>query len=386
MYNKSEIQRLTEVVDAYAGQKNKEELGRIIQSDFDLTYKRPVYIGEHFTIRFSKGEWNRFNNTILALSKLKKYDEQPFIVCLVGDTDNHLFLANTTFLKKISHSSQELRTDNIRGSFNGSDIFKEYIGIENTPDKFEELFAIHEGFSFEENLERLVEETNNINPQNKRTFLDEEKTAHILKSIQRSQDFIDSKAYRELEKVLENKVQQVHTEINLLADTDNVNLRSRRIEYLVTTDYQATKPVRDAILNEEPIPAIQTPNGLGDFTYQTDQMTVVVDIKTKLANKASEPKGYNVDKLLELLSHENTIFMIYIISVNPDTKEIKSQLVSVLDEAMIEGTTIQHHWAGRNSRGVSQFSGRTLEAKADQNNHTINTQSAQRFLEELIEL
>lgn len=78
--------------------------------------------------------------------------------------------------------------------------------------------------------------------------------------------------------------------------------------------------------------------------------------------------------------------MIYIISVNPDTKEIKSQLVSVLDEAMIEGTTIQHHWAGRNSRGVAQFSGRTLEAKADQNNHTINTQSAQRFLEELIEL
>lgn len=298
MYNKTEIQRLTEVVDAYAGQKNKEELGRIIQSDFDLTYKRPVYIGEHFTIRFSKGEWNRFNNTILALSKLKKYDEQPFIVCLVGDKDNHLFLANTTFLKKISHSSQELRTDNIRGSFNGNDIFREYIGIENTPDNFEELFAIHEGFSFEENLERLVEETNNINPQNKRTLLDEERTAYILESVQRSQDFIDSKAYRELEKILENKVQQVHTEINLLADTDNVNLRGRRIEYLVTTDYQATKPVRDAILNEEPIPAIQTPNGLGDFTYQTDQMTVVVDIKTKLANKASEPKGYNVDKLL----------------------------------------------------------------------------------------
>ncbi len=386
MYNKNEIERLTQVVSAYAGQKNKEELGRIIQSEFDLTYKKPVYIGEHFTIRFSKGECNRFNNTVLALSKLEKYDERPFIVCLVGEKDNHLFLANATFLKKVSHSSKELRIDNIRGSFNGSDIFKEYIGIANTPAHFEELFAIHEGFSFEENLKRLVEETNNITPQDKRTFLDEEGIANILNAVQRSKDFIDSEYYRELEGILEDKVQQVHTEINLLAHTDNVNLRGRRIEYLVTTDYQATQPVRDAILNEEPIPTIHTPNGLGDFTYHTPQLTVEVDIKTKLTNKASEPKGYNVDKLLELLSQDDTIFMVFIISVHPDTKEIKTQLVSVLDEAMIAGTTIQHHWAGRNSRGVAQFSGRTLEAKIEEYPHTIHTQSARRFLKELIDL
>jgi len=36
--------------------------------------------------------------------------------------------SNTTFLKKISHSSHELRTDNIKGSFNGSDIMVVYEG------------------------------------------------------------------------------------------------------------------------------------------------------------------------------------------------------------------------------------------------------------------
>jgi len=40
-------------------------------------------------------------------------------------------MANTTFLKKISHSSHQLRVDNVRGSFLGHDIMREYEGIEN---------------------------------------------------------------------------------------------------------------------------------------------------------------------------------------------------------------------------------------------------------------
>lgn len=386
MYNKHEIDRLAEFVDAQVGQKNKEELAELIQTEFNLTKKRSVYTGESFSIRFSKGKGGRFDNTVLALSTLKKYDEHPFIVCVVDDINNSLLLANTTFLKKISHSSKELRMDNIKGSFNGSDIYKEYIGINNNPENFEELFAIHEGIDFEENLERLVQETNTINPQDKRVLLNNKEQENVLDSIRRTQDFMNSKAYRELEKILESKVQQVSEEINLLAQTDNVNLRGRRIEYLVTTDYQATQPVREAVLKGNPIPAILTPNTLGDYTFEEKGLTVEVDIKTKLTDKGSEPKGYNVDKLLELLSHDNTVFMLYIILVNPVSREIKTKLISVLDEDIIEGTTIQHHWAGRNSRGVAQFSGQILETKTSETEGTLNAQVAHQFLEHLINL
>ena len=65
------------------------------------------------------------SNTVLSLSALQKYDDKPFIVCIVTPDTNYMMLANSTFLKKISHSSQELRVDNIRGSFNGSDIMIE---------------------------------------------------------------------------------------------------------------------------------------------------------------------------------------------------------------------------------------------------------------------
>ena len=71
-------------------------------------------------------------------------------------------LANTSFLKKISHSSLQLRVDNIKGSFNGTDIMNEYEGIANTPENFEALFALHSAFTWEENVERLVEATNAI--------------------------------------------------------------------------------------------------------------------------------------------------------------------------------------------------------------------------------
>ena len=64
----------------------------------------------------------------------------------------------------LSHSSQELRENNIRGSINGSDIMREFEGIRNFPDNFERLFNIHHGLGFEGNLVRLVEATNDISP------------------------------------------------------------------------------------------------------------------------------------------------------------------------------------------------------------------------------
>ena len=124
-----EIIRLIEEND---GINDKARLARLVHTTFGLIKDRSVYYCADFAIRFSSSATRSFGNTVLSLSNLRKYDDRPFIVCLVTPAKNFCLLANSTFLKKISHSSQDLRVDNIRGSFNGSDIVRSFEGIENT--------------------------------------------------------------------------------------------------------------------------------------------------------------------------------------------------------------------------------------------------------------
>ena len=122
MYNRSAINRLVAYIEGLNGIGDKNRLAEAVKDEFDLIQDRKVYYCEDFAIRFSKSESRRMSNTVLSLSALQKYDDIPFIVCIVSSRTNYLLLANSTFLKKISHSSQELRIDNIKGSFNGGDI------------------------------------------------------------------------------------------------------------------------------------------------------------------------------------------------------------------------------------------------------------------------
>lgn len=93
---------------------NKSGLIEEVQKKFRLTKDRSVYYSEHFSVRFSYSASTSFSNTVISLSNLQKYDDLPFLVCLVTPKKNILYIANTTFLQKISHSSQELRVDNTR--------------------------------------------------------------------------------------------------------------------------------------------------------------------------------------------------------------------------------------------------------------------------------
>jgi hypothetical protein len=110
------LRELLTLIKANDGLNNKARLARIVADTFHLTLDRSVYYCAHFAIRFSSSASRNFGNTVLSLSNLRKYDDRPFIVCLVTPTTNYCLLANTTFLKKVSHSSQALRENNIRGS------------------------------------------------------------------------------------------------------------------------------------------------------------------------------------------------------------------------------------------------------------------------------
>src|SRR6266478_2652840 len=104
----SKLPGLLDFVSTHHGINDKDKLTKLIVKKFGLTKDRKVYYCDDFAIRFSKGAGPIFANTVLSLSNLKKVDNIPFLVCLVTPTENHVFLANSTLLRKISHSSQEL--------------------------------------------------------------------------------------------------------------------------------------------------------------------------------------------------------------------------------------------------------------------------------------
>ena len=156
MYNWEIMQSLVSFITDRDGIADKQVLAKQVQSFFCLTKDRSVFYCRDFAIRFCTANSRSFSNTVLSLSALQKYDKIPFVVCLVTPYKNYLMLANTTFLRKISHSSQELRIDNIKGSFNGSDIMRDFEGVDNEPNNFEYLFTSHENYTFSENLERCT--------------------------------------------------------------------------------------------------------------------------------------------------------------------------------------------------------------------------------------
>ncbi len=158
------LENLIKFVSCHHGIGDKNLLAKKVSIEFSLVLDRKVYYCNDFAVRFSSAASPSFPNTVLSLSNLRKVDDIPFIVCLVTPAKNYMLLANSTLLKKISHTSQLLRTDNIRGSFNGSDISRSLEGIANEPVNFRRLFDIHREIGFEGNLPRLVEATNNISP------------------------------------------------------------------------------------------------------------------------------------------------------------------------------------------------------------------------------
>lgn len=384
-YNKHLIDDLILEIQKHNGIGDKAKLTNIIADKFSLSQDRKVYYCNDFAIRFSKSESKNMSNTVLSLSKLRQYDNKPFIVCIVSSKMNHLMLANTTFLKRISHSSAQLRMDNIKGSFNGSDIINSIDNIENCPINFEKLYTIHETYSFEDNLERLVKATHEIEGRVKKFNIDNNSKEIILNSVKRTIDFMQSDYSKDLINDLHNRIEAVKEEIVNATTIDNVNLRGRVIEFLVTDNGSPLKKQLLAALdNGNPLPQFITEDKLGDFSKKYPNYYTETDIKTKLLYLNGNPKAYNIDKLLEFLAKPTSVYLIFLIGINTNGSYI-ARLCSVFDKRLIDSTNIIHHWAGRDSRGVAQFNGSTLsDIINNPQQHIIDEQLAQRFIEKLI--
>jgi hypothetical protein len=272
-------------------------------------------------------------------------------------------LANATLLKRISHSSKLLRADNVRGSFNGTDIASSYGGVANIPENFELLFAEHKAFSWEENLVRLVEATNAIVGRNTRFAPTESQRRILSEAPERAAKALRSKEFRDAEGALRKRVELKKTEILHLARIENVNLRGNAIEQLLTGSANQ--------------------HDLGDLEVNLGDGRLLIDIKTKLVDRASAPKAYNIDKMLAFLAQPGSVFAFLIVRVDASNGSVAALLSPVLEKSILRATRIQHHWAGRASRGVTQLSG---ILSFDEGARHVDVARARTFISELLDL
>ncbi len=383
----NQLQEFVRFVEERHGINDKSALSQAAAAHFGLTKDRSVFYCADFAVRFSSSASTSFGNTVLSLSNLKKFDDRPFIVCLVTPTANHCFLANSTLLKKISHSSHELRENNIKGSFNGSDIIRSFEGIPNSSANVERLFEIHAGIGFAGNLPRLVEATNNISPSGEKFAVGPSERETILLAPMRAESFVNSADARTLKAELDKQVEKFKHEILLASLIENVNVRGRIIEYLIAGEDETLRgELVYALQNRgNGIPAFKTDNTLGDYQRIFDAYHTETDVKTKIMILNSNPKAYNIDKMLEFLAHEKSVFMFYFVGVDA-TKIANTVLVSMFEANLLGSTVVLRHWAGRNSRGVTQFEGKTINSLIHTPTFAIDQDAATAFLRSLVAL
>ena len=373
-----------------APKHNKATVEDAANRKYHFIKDRKVYHNQYFAVRFnySKSSSDSFSNTVLSLSALDKYDRIPFFVVLVRQSaDNLILLANSTFLKKISHSSQELSKTNIKGSFNGSDIIRDYEGTLNSPCNFDYLFAVHEGLDWDDNLTRLVEATSNIKGVTQKYIPSCEEEHSIFNSVKRAKDFVSSKYYNVLNTDLNERCNKCRNEIIIASHIENTNIRGRLIESLITSNDKE----RQFLINnlkelEKAMPSYDTKNGLGDYYVEYEDVDTYTDIKTKVIYLNSNPKAYNIDKFLKQMADSRSVFMFFFIGI--DEKDIFNTLLcSVYHNKLIENTILQYHWAGRSTRGATQFNGMAIDdmLKMHQFENEIDDSKSKEFLKNLLE-
>lgn len=368
------LQRIIRELSAYKEQHpgaDKAEIQRaFVAIQSDAQKERSVYVATDFAMRFSEANGPSFSNVVLSLSALEKYDQRiPVVLCIVRPERLEFRLINSSFLRKISHSSKELREDNVRGSFLGHDIATEFNEFRNEPGNFDDLYSIHQDFSWQENLQRLVEATNNIVPTGKRFEPTDEQRKMIQDASARADEFARSKAADDLERKLLTSMCQRKIELLEAAETDNVNLRGNYIEQILS-----------GAGNAHELGDIEF--GIGDF----GDFLITVDIKTKLTHLGSAPKAYNIDKMLRYLAKPKSVFLFLVVGIDIEAQDVRGKLVSVFDPNLIMNMVVQNHWAGRASRGVTQLTGNFGRVLDDSFRPSVDIDAGKKLLQSFLDM
>ena len=89
--------------------------------------------------------------------------------------------------------------------------------------------------------------------------------------------------------------------------------------------------------------------------------------------------------MLEFLALDRAVFMFYFVGVDPG-RVVNTILVSMFQKNLLGATVLLKHWAGRNSRGASQFEGRVINELIEHPSSEIDEFKAKEFLEQVLVL
>jgi hypothetical protein len=239
---------------------------------------------------------------------------------------------------------------------------------------------------WDDNLLRLVEASSAIKPRSKKFSVDDAALQNILDSVSRAQSFVQSENLQVLNDDLNERCNKCKDAILVASHIENVNLRGRLIEFLITADDSLRNRI-SAILRdrEQLLPEFSTHDELGDYIRVFDNGKTYTDIKTKILYLDSAPKAYNVDKFLEKMAESDSSFFFFLIGMD-EYGVVNTALCSVYHSDLIDASVVQHHWAGRVTRGVVQLNGKVLNQILKNKSfvNRIDSKKATEYLEKLL--
>jgi hypothetical protein len=186
---------------------------------------------------------------------------------------------------------------------------------------------------------------------------------------------------------LDAKVKRFKNEILLAALIDPPKVRGMVIEYLIAGEDERLRQelITALTARNRDIPRLRLENTLGDYHRSFSAYDTETDVKTKIMILSSNPKAYNLDKMLEFLANSRSVFMFYFVGVDPG-KIVNTVLLSMFQEKLLRGTILLKHWSGRNSRGVTQFEGTTINDLIVNPEFAIDVDEARQFLQRVVAL
>ena len=365
-FNKLLIGKLVSYIEHYVV-KTKEELIILVEKEFKLSNKGSVYYCDDYAIRFCETAKKKVSNVVIGLLRIIEYDDRPFIICVVSQKKNELFLSNTSCLIKVTHTSKKLNFDKIRGSILFNDIKMKIDGIKNIPTNFEHIFNKHIVKDFDKVFCRLVEKTQMIKGRDTKIDLTGEDIEKIMLSPERAISFVNSFEYTDLKKTLEKMVLDAMPELILASDIGGSKRRGKVMEEIIT--------------------GIRSDNKLEDYKKVYENYSIFINIKTKLTELSSNPVGYNIDKMLKVLLDPTSVFLLFFIFIDKD-KNIETRLCSVfdvnliLDNCRIDTGT----WTAAISRGTIQFKEKSIYSIIKDGPKLGSVYKSKKFLEILLGL
>lgn len=86
------------------------------------------------------------------------------------------------------------------------------------------------------------------------------------------------------------------------------------------------------------------------------------------------------------MGKNRTVFMFFFVGID-ETGVVNTILASVFHDKLQKTTLLQHHWAGRSTRGAAQFNGKTINELLKENLfiNRIDENESKQFLKKLLD-